>query len=713
MNNTFPSKPLTRALPLALTLLPIAAPLPAMDLEEVMVTAQKREQSTQDIGITINAFSGSMLEDMGLRDSKEIAEKIPNVNIHSPTGEGGVAVVFVRGVGLNDFATNNIGPVGVYVDEVFAGSSNSQVVSLLDIERVEVLKGPQGTLFGRNTTGGAINIVSRKPTAEFEGYLRASYGDYSGGNDEYKLEGVVSGPLGDTVGGRLAISQYQSDGYMQNLATGDYVEKDIFAARALLDWSPNERWYVLLNLHTSDNDSDADLYHSSLDKDFFEGVSDIAPVLEVEQNGASVRLEYDISDSVQLVSLSAYDELDKFHTEDADMTGFTFIHTNYGVEQETFSQELRLVGNAERAHWIAGLYFLSDELIQDQGVDLRDVGLPIPARYHNEQDTDTWALFGQVEYDLNESLVLTAGLRHTGLQMDYSSTGESTFFIGPEGEFVQRYALTDKLEDDAFSGKLGLNWHASEHTLWYGTISRGFKGAGFNGNFHLDLSAPLDYDPETLLAYEVGVKTSLADGAAQINAAVFYYDYQDAQIFNSDPVPGIGLPANTIRNADLSSQGFDLDITWAPLPGLFTRLGLGYLDSRYDEDVLDPTTGLLPIQGNRVQNSPEWSAFALANYEWRLGDVGTLSLQADVTYSDDVYYSTREDIVIGQKAYSLVNGRLAYCNTSESLELSLWGRNLTDKEYGNYAFDLRADFGFVEYMRGQPRTVGVDVTFFF
>lgn len=682
-------------------------------LEEVVVTAQKREQNAQDIGINISAFSGNRLQDMGLTTSNEIAAKVPNLTIASPTGEGGVVVIFVRGVGLNDFATNNTGPVGVYVDDVYAGSSNAQVTTLLDVDRVEVLKGPQGTLFGRNTTGGAVNIISKKPTDEVEGYLRGSYGSYEVGNDEYKLEGAVSGPILDTVRGRLALVQYQSDGYMENSVTGDFVEKESYAGRILLDWSPNSDLYTLLNLHGSRNDSDADLYNSSADLDFYKGPSNIKPVLDVKQWGVSLKAEYTFADTLDLVSITAYDYLDKLAQEDSDMTVFTIIHTDFGVESDTWSQEFRLLGDSDKLNWISGFYYLRDEIDQDQGVNLQDAGLPVPYRYINSQELETWALYGQTELDLTDTLTLTTGLRYTDVSVDFDTVGSGTFFVAEGGNFVTDYTLTDDVSDSAWSGKIGLDWRFADDGLLYASIAKGFKGAGVNGNFLIDLAGRLDYDSEDLYAYEMGIKTSPLEGTLQINASIFYYDYSDAQIFNNDPVPGIGLPANTIRNADITMSGADLDIIWAPTDAFYLQLGLGYLDGEYDQDILDPVTGLLPIKGNRLQNSPEWSAFGLASYQWTLGAVGSITAMIDASYSDDIYYNARQDIVIGQEAYTITNARLAYRTAGENLEFAVWAKNLSNKEYAAYSFDLRPDFGFVQYMRGVPRTLGFDVRYNF
>ena len=687
-----------RRLPLCLALSATLAPLAtqANTLEEVIVTAQKREQSLQDVGITVSAMTGDTIEKLGLYDSNDLANSIPNLNIESPVGEGGVSVVFIRGVGLNDFATNNSGPVGFYIDEVYAGSSNSQSAALFDIDRIEVLKGPQGTLYGRNTTGGAISVMSRKPGAETQGYVRGSYGNYSTGNDEYRIEGALGGSLSDTLQARVAGVTYHSDGYMKNLIDDSYVEKDRWAARAQLNWAPTDRFNLLFNLHGSDNDSDADLYNSSADPDFYRGVSDISPVLQVEQAGASVKIDYALATNIELTSITAYDELDKLHQEDADMLPATIIHPEYGVEADMFSQELRLNGGSEGAVWIAGLYYFEENLDQDQGVDLTGVGLPIPYRYDNTQ-------------------ALTTGLRYTQLDVDFTSAGTGTFFLDSTvaGGITDSYRFADDFDEDNVSGKLALDWRPMDDVLVYASLSRGFKGGGYNGNFHINADAIGSYDNEELTAWELGAKTQLADGRLQLNAALFYYDYSDAQVFNNAPIPGVGLPSNTIRNADAGMQGLDLDLRWTPVDGLYLQLGLGYVDASYDEDIIDPVTGPLPIDGLAVQNTPELSVFALASYEWQLGDRGMIAAQLDASYSDDVFYSTFQDSAVGQSAYTLLGSRLSWHSPDDAVEVALWGRNLSDREYAAYVFDLRADFGFLQRMRGEPRTLGIDVQYRF
>lgn len=742
----------------------------AFSLEEIIVTAQKREQNLQDVGIAISAFQGETLEAMGVVNSNEIAAKTPNLTIVSPAGEGGVVSVFIRGIGLNDFALNNTGPVGFYLDGSAIGSTNGQLTTLFDVERVEVLKGPQGTLFGRNTTGGALNIVSNKPSEEFEASVAVSAGNYG----YLKTEGVVSGNLAEDLNGRLAIVAYESDGYIENTSTGDEVEKQNFAARALFDYQPTDDLSLMLNLRGSRNDSDSDLYGTTLDADFYEGAHGTRDYkINVDTLGASLTATYDISDNITLTSLTAYDDLDKFQEEDADMTPLELVELDYSVDTHSFSQELRLNGSTDNTEWIGGLYYLSETtnwstrtglgdlpladisdfagapgfpavldpsnpadvaLIQGAGIPVDGSGVLFfgESSGQGKQTLETSALFGQVEYLLSEQWSLTAGARYTVLEVDFELNAQldNFAFVGLQNSL----SFDDDLKNEELSGKVAIDYRHNEDTLYYASLTKGFKGGGFNGGQVSDFAnyaTGAEYNPEELLAYELGVKSSLLDGAMRLNAAVFYYDYSDAQVFNGISDPNTNLPQNVIENADaLDVYGLDMDVSWHPIDGLFLQLGVGYTHSEFDQyDQAVPQVGgsisSVSLSGETPQNSPEWNINFLANYEWTLGDSGSLSAQVDASYQSEVYFTngtirTPGDInsydrnkEVGQDSYSLWNARLAWRSSDEQLEMALWGKNLSNKEYAAYMFELTDLIGADQVMRGTPRTYGVDVKYHF
>ncbi len=723
---------------LALAIASATGPMaPAQDgaftLEEIVVTAYMHRDILQDVGIAISAFDGETMEAVGVDNSNEIAAKTPNLNIMSPTGEGGVVSVFIRGIGLNDFALNNTGPVGFYVDDSSIGSSNGQLTTLFDIERVEVLKGPQGTLFGRNTTGGALNIVSNKPTEEFEASVKLTAGNYG----YLKTEGMVSGSLTDSVNARLALVNYESDGYMENLSTGDKVEKQNVAGRVLFDITPSDDLSVLVNIHGSRNDSDSDLYGLTTDGDFYEGhYGDKEYTINVDTLGGSIKAEYDINDSLSLTSITSYDDLSKRHDEESDMTPFEIVELQYNVDTHTFSQELRLNGDADGIHWVAGLYYLTETTNWDLPTFANDLPLGGGLTFGvssggGHQELTTQAIFGQVEYDLTEDWTLTLGGRYTQLEVDFETQTEiPNFALIPLPSTLD---YSNDLTNEEFSGKVALNYHAAENIMYYGSITRGFKGGGFNGGIVSDLAnypATAEYDPEILTAYELGFKSTLLDSTMRLNAALFYYDYEDAQVFNSIADPLTQLPQNKIENAKaLELYGVDIDLTWQPTEALFIQAGVGYTHSEFDEfDLTVPLltgTSSADLSGETPQNTPEWSANLLANYTWSLGDKGLLMAQIDGSYQSEVFYTNSQVTTagdpssydrnedVGQDSYSLWNARLSWFDANEQLEVALWGKNLSDKEYAAYMFELSDVVGGDQVMRGMPRTYGVDVKYTF
>lgn len=765
---------------LALATAAAGARAQGLALEEVIVTAQKRAQSVQDVGITVSTFTGETLQTMGITNSNQLATITPNLDIRSPSGEGGVAAIFIRGVGLNDFAVNNAGPVGYYVDDVYVGSSNAQVTTMYDVDRVEVLKGPQGTLFGRNTTGGAIQIISNRPTRETEGYARLSVGQWeSTDKNSYDLEGAISGSLTDALRGRLAVTAQDSEGYMTDTTTGDEVKKKNQAARLLLEWDASDTLSFLFNLNGARAEPDSDLYGTTADSDFYANAASFIPELEMDQWGTSLHVNWELANGLSLTSITAYQELDKKQTEDADMNPLAMIHTYYKPDTELFSQEFRLAGETDRLNWIAGLYYLNEKndfKVGLSGPDLLtgiyqvtpDMCVSDPGGlgclyftlfdggfgdfdYDNHQELETVALFGQTEIELTEKYTLTVGGRYTDVSVDFRNSARlyqsaSMYIQGAFGldDSGLPWGTPDLDQNqDAYSGKLALNYYANDDIMVYGSVSRGFKSGGFNGNYYFNPEgyystaeqnlglglAPQspDYDDETLTAYEIGLKSTWLEGAMTFNAAVFYYDYDDAQIFNQLTDPIVGLPSQSISNADkVEMSGFDADLVWLPLQGLTLRAGIGYLDSEFKQASLSDSVGNVAVlDGETPQNSPEWTGNLFALYEWGLGD-GTLSVQTDVSYTDEVLFSNGglvddgqgglvydRNEELGEDSVTLWNARLAWRTASDGLELGAWGRNLTDKEYRTYMFELTDIIGADQVMRGMPRSYGVDLTYRF
>lgn len=729
-------------------------------IEKIEVTAQKRAQNVQDIPVAITAFSGDMIEDMGLNTSSDLAEKTPNLTIGQPTGEGGVVAVVMRGVGLSDFAPNNQAPIGLYVDGVVAGNSNAQITTLMDVERVEVLKGPQGTLYGRNTTGGTINVISRKPIDDTEGYLRINAGNYG----MRKIEGVFNTALSNDLNVRLAVSDYHLDGYMENLVTGNEIEKNNTAYRLLADWSVNYQWSVLFNLHGNNNDSDADLYNADSDSHFYKGSSEFDPKIKTKTFGGSITINGELTDTISFTSITAYDELDKEHQEDADVSELDLITTEYKPESETFAQEFHLNGTYDNGHWIVGTFYSTDDIDYDQstrlygdaefafGEDFDGNGIlesyavnQLPGffwQYQNTQELTTAAIFGQVDHKIQDNIEVTVGLRATKEEVTLTSYAELSGIglvlpqelggLGMPAEFVPDLILPDyyaavgtnpkvdangmyseTIDDTNLSGKIGISWRTSEELMLFANYNRGFKGGGINGNFIFNPAALSAYDAEIVDSFDLGFKSDLFNNTLRINSTFFYYDYQDAQIFNNVNDPNYGLPAQRIINGDVSLYGFDGELNWMATDSLSIIGSVGYVKSEYEENPIDPIVGELPIKGNQMQNAPEFGANIMANYEWALSNGGYINANFDVSYTDKTYFSPFEDDAISMDSYTISNLRVSWTNASEIIEVALWGKNLADKEVKTYAFDLRQVTGIIENMRGAPRTFGVEFTYNF
>jgi len=421
-------------------------------LEELIVTAQKRSESVQDIPISIAAFSDKQLNALGITQSGELGQFVPGLEIGNSSGEGSQLILFLRGAGLNDLNTNNAGPVGIYSDEVYVSSPALSPFQLFDAERVEVLKGPQGTIYGRNTTGGAVKFITKKPTRE-----RKYSGRWRIGNQgRTTLEASASGPLSDTVSARVAVIKQDSDGFGTNLADGSDINGiDSGAYRALVQFEPNDRLKVLVNAHGANVNSQATSFSplGTLDPTTGAVCSDArilanecvdrlgyrAPDNELDGNfnevdnvdlsskGGYVQVDYEFGNNT-FTSVTAFDELDRTLPEESDGSPNSLLAIDFGVSSDTFSQEFRLTGSSDRIDWLAGAFYLNETLNQNQTIDLfrslreftggaRDIsgaitGAPIFfARSVNEQRLETAAIYTQFNFQLNDhSHLLWAGV---------------------------------------------------------------------------------------------------------------------------------------------------------------------------------------------------------------------------------------------------------------------------------------------------------------
>ena len=724
-------------------------------LEEIIVTAQKREQNLQEVGISVTAFSGEQIRDLGFTNTTDIVSMTPGLTYTVPNAESSQINFFLRGVGLNDFADANENPVAVYLDDVYRPAMGGLSFQLYDMERVEVLRGPQGSLFGRNTTGGLVHYITRRPSDEFDGYFSVT----GASNSQIKFEGAVGGPLGESVSGRLSVAINNHDGYTDNRGSGpDYNETDAQAARGQLLFTPNDSFDVLVQAYYSDNDAAVGAWqhqatkfnanaesvplgpneqdmsvdcnadgmldagdlrpapgtdcfgYRDTDGDPFAGEYDRDGKVEVENSGVTLNANWDVGNFI-LTSITAFQNVDRLQTEDTDAGPFPLIQPTFTAETETFTQELRIAGGSDTFRWLAGVYYFDNDVDGHYLLDLTNLGFVFfDANF--TQDTESIALFGQVEFDLSDQWTLTIGARGTSeeKELDYLNVDTSGFFTGVVGlptnvafDFdTTTVGSLAEHDDDLFSGKVQLDWKPNDDLLIYGSISQGTKSAGFNVGF-LDETflfasntvETIPYDEETLTSFEIGFKSTLGDGRTRLNGSAFYYDYEDFQTFRFELLNAI------IFNTDAEVTGAELELQSSPAEGWDLALGVSILDATA-ENIPSPLG--VPRDRDMVA-APGVAVNALVRYEWPAFN-GHLAVQAWANYQDEVFYDIQNVPVSREDGYTVANLRVSYTAENDRWVLAAFVHNLADEEYLSYTFDFTGVFGFNQQAYGQPRWAG-------
>ena len=711
-------------------------PAAATIIEEIIVTAQRREQSLGDVSIAITAITGEDIVRLHMTDPSDLAQQAPNLQIKSVFSKSNPQI-FMRGVGVNDDTALTNGSVGIYSDEVYVGAPAGQLFPIFDLERIEVLRGPQGTLYGRNTTGGAINFISRQPGENLEASFRAGVGSF----DERTLEFGIGGPVSESVGARLAFVVNRRDGYMNNeyLDTFD-ATTDNWAARGLLRYDATEMLSLTLKIHGAKNDAQAQQFRSQglLDPasvaagapvpcaspeiagscsdllgyidspDPHRGQWDRRGKEEVDIAGASVNLTAMLGE-LELTSISAIESTDRLVRPDTDASPNQVLHIDWLETNDQFSQEFRLASPASSdIRWMAGVYYLNQEISLDQTNDvLRELRpmfgfdpsrLIVTINTNINQDLESYAAFGHIEFGLSERFDLVAGLRYTSEERDMNRLDafvEPTFSI----PLVQ---VSDSVSFSNLSGKLALEYRDDQDNLAYASVSSGFKSGGFNGAVALDPDSVPPFDEETLTTFELGYKwTGFADRLS-INTAGFYTEYNDLQVFTR--LTSGGIPREILTNAaDASVLGLEVELSAIPTEGLELRMGLGLLDAELTDYRTD---GGQDFSGNKLVGAPDVTLNGLVRKDFHVGN-GTIALQADFYFQDDVFFETSNDPLLAQDAYWLLGGRISYRPLDKPWELALWGANLLDEDYLVSVVGLGL-FGYNLQSWGEPRTWGIE-----
>jgi len=719
-------------------------------LEEIIVTAQRREQNLQDVGITVNAFSSGQLEKMQIQSPHDLMFGVPGLVVSFSQGSN-IPNFALRGVGLYDFAPNNSSPVAINLDDVYQSYSAFLNFGLYDVERVEVLKGPQGTLFGRNTTAGAVNIYTKAPTQQFEAAAKLSYGNY----DAVRGEFLVNGGLSDSVSGRLSgFFKTQGSGPWYNRYYGRDVGKvhELWGLRGQLAFAPNERLSVNLNLHGGKERSEsaqynmlpalkqdgsgpcpeylngtlkggeADCYdfqgNREPDSNPFTNSAGLINTQRLESYGAALHADYNFGPST-LTSVSAYDHLYRYAAEDADGFPQIIVDDLYENTIKQYSQELRLSSNAAgAAHWVLGGLLSRDE-INTPRQEFLGTDFPVPGGLNAiyVQKTNAEAVFGHADWSVDDHVQLVGGLRYTHERRAFDGRTIATItghVIGAPGvPYTPDIILASNDSSRSFSDLSwtgGINYKPTKDMLLYASASKGFKSGGYNGNLAFSSAELEPFGKETLIAYEVGAKATLFNGHLLWDTSAFHYDYSHIilQVGITSPLPGGGGNFTVFRltnGSDARMNGFETDATWRPVTGLDLRLGLAYLDSHLQ----NAPAGNDAINSSVPAYAPKWSGNGSIRYQTLIASNLNGSLEFDGSYKGNFFERVPNTPLVAQDAYWIVNAKAEIGAASEKWAVALWAQNLTNTTYTQYTNDIVA-LGYILKTVGYPRTFGVELS---
>ncbi|MFT5328991.1 MAG: iron complex outermembrane receptor protein [Parasphingorhabdus sp.] len=690
------------------------AVVPDDSLGEIVVTAQRREQRADDVGVTINVLTGSDLKAAGTQSIVDLAAITPNVQIKNVLANS-VVNVSIRGIGLNDYAANNNPAAGMYVDNVYLVSPAMLSFGLFDIDRVEILKGPQGDLYGRNTTAGAVNIISRKPSDITDVQIEAGYGTY----DSWHIDGAVGGALTSTLTARFALQTVQQgSGPQTNYVTGNRIGKvDRTNGRLQLQWEPSDSFNLLLNAHKGYDRSDVTLYKAdnilTTEEDAFASQprvsgAGIDPYMRLESSGISLTGNWSISPQVTLTSISAYEHFTRLHVEDTDGTSVRYLDATYDNSIDQYSQELRLAYHGDGLELIGGAFYSHDKVNTRDAFYSPDLlplfglaGLDTIGNTYRQR-TDAYAAFMHAEWTFAPNLTLVGGLRYTEEEKTFD---QATTFLCAAGTCSNLFApVTNNYSTSNVSGKIGVNYQAGDRTLVYASISRGFKSGGFQGQLTFDPTVLQPFGDEKLTAYELGIKTRLFSNF-QLNAAVFDYEYSDAQIYGPLFDSPVGVLFGIANVGDARVKGIEADARWRPAEGLDVRFGVGMIDTEVTKSVVAGVT-----QGSVLPNSPRLTLNGRMKYEWSLSDRAI----ADITLSGNYQSRVRFDIVRSpaeavEGGYFLGNAEIGV-SLADHWRASVWVKNVFDHLYRTQA--LNTSVGWTSQY-GAPRTAGANISYKF
>ncbi len=709
-------------------------------LEVVTVTARRREESIQDVPVAVSAFEESDLTALQARSIENLQGAVPNLNIVQGRGSANSVNVFIRGIGQPDALQTFDPGVGMYVDDVYYSRIQGALFSLFDIERIEVLRGPQGTLYGKNSTGGAIKLVTKSPLDEAGGSVELLAGE----DGRFESRVYATTPLSDTFGISVAAAITGNDGYVTDPVTGgEYNEDDTDAVRVKAAWQPSDAFRATFTLDYTHQNNALTLGRAEAaltQTDFVRGIVVLRPAPTGEYNyqtrtsfpigdgqylrhtGGAAHLSWDFNDHWTLKSITAHRELELSNHIDIDATEFELGDVLVQVDQDQTSQEFQLqYDNGSNLNAVFGAYYLNEDVPSHQEAYANSFlafnGAPISFTRTIDDDLETtsWAAFAHASWEFAPTWTVSGGLRYTDEDKDYDRT-TSTFssLAALRGTFA--FSTSDSWS--ATTPSISLQKQFNDNTMGYVSANRGFKSGGFNGraNSAAEVSS---FDPEYVWTYELGLKAQSEDRRLLGNVVVFHSQYKDFQARVSEvqnpgaPIPTFAFPV--LNAAELSIDGIEIEGT--ALLGESSQISaqIGYLDAKYDE-FIDPRVIVNPALATlheHVPFSPEWTARLAASHSFFLSGGSVITVGGDVSYRDDTWLSVDNRDVLMQEAFTLVGAYAIWDSADGAWQGRLGVRNLTDKLYKTDAQEFSSVANVQTAYYGWPRQVYAAVRFNF
>lgn len=708
-------------------------------IEVIEVTARKRVENIKDVPISVSALTPKKLEVLGSSgmDVRALSGKVPSLLIESSFGRT-FPRFYVRGLGNTDFDLLASQPVSLVYDDVVLENALTKGMPMFDIERVEVLRGPQGTLFGRNTTAGIVKVQSKKPSQDYDATVSGSYGTY--GSTDFRL--AVGGGLTDELSARVSLLQQDRDDYIDNRAPG-FEEKDQLggysetAGRLQLLWEPSDEFSALFNYHFRDAEADSRIFRANIIKP---GTNDLVDDFDreviyqdaasrndqtVDMKGASLKLEYDMG-SHTLTSISGYESAEMFSVGDIDGGyGAAFLPTGSGPgvipfpsetgarmpDHKQLTQEIRISSNElGQIDYQFGLFYFDEDLtINNLSFDTFGGGAQNGIAVQNMQTT-AWAIFASMDYEVSEKVNINGGIRYSDDEREWDGTLVQSPFGAPG------FSEETDVDDSQVSGDISVNYRMSDEVNLYGRLARGYRAPSIQGRSLLFSASSTTADSETVTSIETGFKSTSEDNQGRLDGSVFYYQVNDQQL---TAVGGTGNVASLL-NADKSvGYGFELDGEYYLTADLVATASVSYNHTELQDDtiavdacgggctVTDPLNadGKAIIDGNSLPQSPEWISNFAVRWSKEMGN-GELYVYTDWSYRSDVNFFLYESKEFEGDALLEGGIRVGYewDGDDAEYELAVYGRNITDEEKLTGAIDFNNLTGYVN----EPRFFGIE-----